>query len=63
MLMGVGLFLWAVPLSTRFLKAGKRLCPDCGYDLKGITGVTCPECGAPVGTPGKSRDAGPDASF
>ena len=28
-------------------------CPDCGYDLQGIGGTTCPECGP--------RPAGPDA--
>ena len=25
--------------------AGPMLCPGCGYDMRGITGTTCPECG------------------
>ncbi len=30
-----------------------RLCSDCGYDLKGIGGGLCPECGAPARSPSR----------
>jgi len=26
-------------------------CPSCGYNLRGNTSGTCPECGAPIPTP------------
>jgi hypothetical protein len=26
-------------------------CPACGYNLRGLTGMTCPECGSPVELP------------
>ncbi|MFO0830693.1 MAG: hypothetical protein U0637_02505 [Phycisphaerales bacterium] len=27
-------------------------CAGCGYDLRGLSGGTCPECGAPVSRAG-----------
>lgn len=29
----------------------EHLCPVCGYDLRGMTGPDCPECGASIGRP------------
>ena len=28
-----------------YLKSGDVACPECGYNLRGVTGVSCPECG------------------
>ncbi len=45
--------LTAVPLLVRIflhLRAGDRFkaghCPSCGYDLTGLPGAACPECGS-----------------
>ena len=31
------------------------LCPKCGYDLRGSTGIRCPECGMRIVPPGSTR--------
>src|SRR5260221_6444833 len=31
-----------------------KLCPECGYDLRGITSQQCPECGLNVNDPNYS---------
>ncbi len=47
--------LWGVPIATLFLGAllwrlsktskGPWACAACGYDLRGLAGPSCPECG------------------
>src|SRR5688572_6406393 len=41
-LAGVTLFIWAVWWDR---SRGRRRCPRCWYDLGGVSGVVCPECG------------------
>jgi DNA-directed RNA polymerase subunit RPC12/RpoP len=40
-------------LETERHKVG--LCPRCGYDLRGSTGLRCPECGWRIVTPGRTK--------
>jgi hypothetical protein len=40
-------------LETERHKVG--LCPRCGYDLRGSVGARCPECGARIRAPGRSK--------
>jgi hypothetical protein len=40
-------------LETERHKVG--LCPRCGYDLRGSTGVRCPECGTRIRSPGQTK--------
>lgn len=54
----IDLRLWVLALAAMSVFIGAWLvgrrqrdpakCPDCGYDLRGLAGGTCPECGAPV---------------
>lgn len=37
------LYFWAVRL--RLSKQDLTCCPDCGYELRGVPGPVCPECG------------------
>jgi hypothetical protein len=44
---GIIFLLWcAPPLARESLRRRRGACPACGYDLRGITSGTCPECGA-----------------
>jgi hypothetical protein len=36
----------AIPLDSE--AAPQRFCPDCGYDLRGLTSDRCPECGLKI---------------
>lgn len=60
-LLGVGFGLIIISGFVRFLqqsqmrwyrdqliKRGSGLCPNCGYDLKGVNQLRCPECGTDV---------------
>lgn len=35
-------------LLLRYLARRSALCPSCGYNLRGLTELVCPECGKPV---------------
>ena len=57
LLLGIGYWLIGIPLAlaisgaTYVLITQPRLggaCTHCGYSFEGLTGVVCPECGAPV---------------
>jgi len=37
--------LLGVPMRQSRRRRSRGLCPRCGYDLKGETDITCPECG------------------
>lgn len=46
-----GLLLSLAPLNQRRMhdpRAGEGTCMSCGYDLRGIVGGVCPECGLAV---------------
>ncbi|MGP1310022.1 MAG: hypothetical protein ACTS27_07495 [Phycisphaerales bacterium] len=43
---GAVLYFRAGPIARRLAPTGVRLCRECGYDIKGVTGERCPECGA-----------------
>ncbi len=45
----IGLLLWWA-IRARLAVPGEGHC-DCGYDMIGLTGPTCPECGTPWPTP------------
>ena len=34
--------------TQRLVRRGAGQCPDCGYNLKGLTPGTCPECGTDI---------------
>jgi len=62
LLLGLGLCIAAVPVSVfavwttydRTLESERLrqgLCPQCGYDLRGLNTDRCPECGAKLRTP------------
>lgn len=44
-----------LPILVAFLARNDAPCPACGYNLRGLTGDVCPECGQPfelrIGTP------------
>ena len=40
--LGAGLFAWAVWWDR---SRGRRRCPRCWYDMAGVRGLVCPECG------------------
>jgi len=44
---GIGLFVWAVQERRKPRITGA--CPQCGYDLRGLGGRPCPECGGARG--------------
>lgn len=50
----LGVTMWVVILHgrTRHRVFAWHECQRCGYDLRGGTGVVCPECGAPVESAG-----------
>lgn len=46
MYFGIGLYLffggkWIADLA---IPSNRPYCPECGYDIKGVTGTRCPEC-------------------
>ncbi len=41
-----GRFLPVVPPMRGERRRAKGLCPSCGYDMSGLPGPRCPECGA-----------------
>ena len=42
------LLLWDKRLTRRLKAVDYKLCPECGYQLTGLSGETaCPECGVP----------------
>ena len=41
--LGAALLLWAL---FRDRSRGRRRCPRCWYDMAGVPGLRCPECGA-----------------
>jgi hypothetical protein len=57
---GSGLIAWAV--RDRMSRIPPYLCQFCRYDLRGLPGTTCPECGRaaePIGgQPGAGTDGG-----
>ncbi len=48
-LLGLGMWLWFTPFVIRDLRRWRRArrggCAKCAYDLRGLTGTVCPECG------------------
>ena len=43
----LALLLWSAPgFAIRRLRARRGRCPNCGYDLRGLSTAQCPECGA-----------------
>lgn len=44
-----------------FLADRDVLCPGCGYNLRGLKGVACPECSRPVGLQVSGSDPVPRA--
>jgi hypothetical protein len=53
-------WLWIIgwPVARRWMRAGVGCCQSCGYDLKGIAGEVCPECGGRSERAGKSDAPG-----
>jgi len=47
-LFGMAALLWVIqrPLSRLIVPRSGRNCGECGYDLRGLNGDRCPECGA-----------------
>lgn len=37
--------------ATEMNKLRLGICPGCGYDLRGLSGSACPECGTPLAPP------------
>jgi hypothetical protein len=50
---GLAVGLWPIAWRTRrrLHKAANRKCIECDYDLKGVPGHLCPECGEPFREP------------
>jgi len=58
---GVG--VWGVRWARRRLAWKEWQCKGCGYDLRGLAGGVCPECGrAAGGAPRERSDSGVPAS-
>lgn len=53
---GVALGVWLI--GRRYRDPAK--CPDCGYDIRGLTSGTCPECGSLVNGEGHQPAATSD---
>jgi len=46
---GAGVFIIVLPLRFRSIERPKSgVCKECGYDLKGLAGDVCPECGGAI---------------
>lgn len=43
------------PALVALLREHDLACPGCGYNLRGLTGKKCPECGLPVTAPAVLR--------
>ncbi len=54
------IYFRADAIAKRIAPPVGRLCPDCGYDLKGIKDGACPECGTLA--PSKVRKAARESS-
>lgn len=53
-LMVIPIYVWAI--RTRRPYWDDRLCRTCGYDVSGVTGGVCPECGASIEVrPGRTK--------
>jgi len=55
--LGFGVFLLLRPrsIARRWLADVRDRCPQCAYDVKGLSTAACPECGGPL--PGKEKSA------
>jgi hypothetical protein len=40
-----GVVIGGCRFTRRWLRCQRGLCAECGYDLRGLSGVPCPECG------------------
>ena len=47
---GIYLLLGAGMLASLIIPSSRPYCPDCGHELRGISGVNCPECGTRLPT-------------
>jgi len=53
--LGLGMWMWFTPVVVRdvwrWARSRKGGCASCGYDLRGLTGLVCPECGSTIPIP------------
>ncbi len=53
------LLLYPTALASRWLRSLSGKCPQCLYDVRGLPGVICPECGGPLPSPDAALRAAP----
>lgn len=56
------LYFRADRIAARIAPPSGGLCEDCGYDLRGVAGERCPECGAPATAAGRRPSSGQESS-